>query len=390
MALFATENLVHYPVGAMALLGLARMWSNPRDCVSGPGRMLALMFACIWIPMLLASLDAVEPTRAAKTTLLYLHFMPAAYFVLWSCRDVEVLRLVAGGTAGLALFAGFDAFIQLIWHVDLFGYPYDDGTLKGVFHPKQRLGLFLAVFAPLYVDVVIRWCRTLPRVWFLLVPVLIVILMSLKRSAWIMLLVAMLGYVMMYFRHARVSPRRLRLLPVLAVLAIGAATIALSPTLQQRLEATSGVFSSDSSSIDAATSYRWTLWRTARSMFADNWLSGVGPRGYRHAYASYADADDFWIDRSGTGQTHPHLLFLEVAAETGIVGLAGLIGFYVLLLGELVHARPASGIPVWLLCAATAWFPLNAHLAFYGSYWSTLVWLLVPIGIAAAHPLADR
>ena len=125
-------------------------------------------------------------------------------------------------------------------------------------------------------------------------------------------------------------------------------------------------------------------------MFVDNWFVGVGPRGYRYAYANYAVEGDFWLDRNGVGQTHPHLLLLEVAAETGVLGLIGLMGFYAKLGRELV-ARCAQAIPIWLLCAAIAWFPLNAHLAFYGSYWSTLIWLLVPIGLAGdAVEATDR
>ena len=89
------------------------------------------------------------------------------------------------------------------------------------------------------------------------------------------------------------------------------------------------------------------------------------------------------MQRNGVGQTHPHMLFLEVAIETGILGIAGLIGVLFLLCHEMLKPQSRFELPVWLLCALVAWFPLNAHLAFYGSYWSTLAWLLIPAGLAA-------
>ena len=383
-ALFATENFVHYPVVLMSLLGLAQIVLRPRDCLTGQARSLLIVFGLIWIPMLIASFDAFDLEPAVESTALYFHFLPAAYFVLVACRDSDVLRLVTSGTAVLLIFAGFDAFAQLIWRVDLLGYPYDDGILKGVFYPKQRLGLFLAVFAPLYVDAVIRWCRYLPRSWFLLLPIVIVILMSLKRTAWIMLFAGMAGYLVLHLRINRQRMRDLPVLPVAIVVIVAVTTVLFNPTLKQRLQSSAGIFSTDAAVVEEATAYRLSLWRTGTSILADNWIAGIGPRGFRHAYAAYADEEDFWLRRNGVGQTHPHLLFLEVAIETGMLGIAGLIGVYLLLGRELLRAQSRHGLPVWLLCALVAWFPANAHLAFYGSYWSTLAWLLIPAGLAAA------
>ena len=381
-ALFATENYVHYPVALMSLLGLAQIAWRPRDCLTGQARTLLIVFGLIWIPMLIASFDAVNFQRSAETTARYLHFLPAAYFVFSACRHADVLRLVTAGTAVLVIFAGFDAFAQLIWHVNLFGYPYDGEILKGVFHPKQRLGLFLAVFAPLYVDAVIRWCRSLPRTWFLLLPIIIVILMSLKRTAWIMLFVGMAGYLLLHLRINRQRIRDLPILPIAIVLAVAVTTVLFNPTLKQRLQSSAGVFSTDAVEVEEATANRLSLWRTGTSMLADNWIAGIGPRSFRYAYAAYADEDDFWLQRNGVGQTHPHLFFLEVAIETGLLGIVGLIGVTFLLGREMLRAPSRIGLPVWLLCALVAWFPLNAHMAFYGSYWSTLAWLLIPLGLA--------
>jgi len=381
-ALFSTENYVHYPVALMSLLGLAQIAWRPRDCLTGQARTLLIVFGLIWIPMLIASFDAVNFQRSAETTARYLHFLPAAYFVFSACRHADVLRLVTAGTAVLVIFAGFDAFAQLIWHVNLFGYPYDGEILKGVFHPKQRLGLFLAVFAPLYVDAVIRWCRSLPRTWFLLLPIIIVILMSLKRTAWIMLFVGMAGYLLLHLRINRQRIRDLPILPIAIVLAVAVTTVLFNPTLKQRLQSSAGVFSTDAVEVEEATANRLSLWRTGTSMLADNWIAGIGPRSFRYAYAAYADEDDFWLQRNGVGQTHPHLFFLEVAIETGLLGIVGLIGVTFLLGREMLRAPSRIGLPVWLLCALVAWFPLNAHMAFYGSYWSTLAWLLIPLGLA--------
>ncbi|MGR8920313.1 MAG: O-antigen ligase family protein [Gammaproteobacteria bacterium] len=388
-ALLATENLVHYPVALMSLLGLVRLARAPRATLFGPGAPLTLVFLALWLPMLAALPDAVNAARAHKTVWLYLHFLPLGWYLMAVCGRPTVYRLVTQGVVALVLFVAIDALVQLIWGQDLFGYPYDGKVLKGVFHPKQRIGLILAVFAPLCLDVVRQWCRHFPGLWMTLIPLAIVVAMSLKRTAWVMLAVG--GIVYLWLRHHRDGDGRSRgfVARLVVVLAAVGALALLNPSLKRQLETTAGLFSADPALIDRATSYRVTLWRTGLDVFAANWLNGVGPRGYREAYADFAAEDDFWIRRGVQGQTHPHLLVLEVAVETGIIGLAGLLLAYGVLLRAFVRARDGPVAPLWLLCALVAWFPLNAHLAFYGSYWATLAWLTVGIGLAAAA-VAER
>ena len=383
-ALFATENLVHYPVALMSLLGMWQMVRAPRALFEPAARALLLLFALVWLPMLCALPDASDPARTTKTVLLYLHLLPATYFLMRACARPAVFSLVTQGVVVLVVFVGLDAFAQLIWRENLFGYPYDGRILKGVFHPKQRLGLFLAVFAPLCIVVVRHWSREFPRLWLLYVPLLIVLLMSLKRSAWVMLAAGLGGYcVLRRDPSATPRPRRgVRVLQFAVIVVVVAGTVVLNPALRVQFGTVAGLFSGDAAQFDRASSYRLTLWRTGAAMFQDHWVNGVGPRGYRHAYREYAAADDFWLARQGSGQTHPHLLVLEVAAETGTIGLLGLAAFYALLIGHLRRLRAHPGA-VWLLCAAVAWLPINAHLAFYGSYWSTLVWMLIGVGCGA-------
>ena len=388
VALFATEHLVHYPIAIMALAGVAQFIRNPKLIRDPAIGLVTILFACVWLPMLLAWVGATDPQHAGKTTLSYLHFLPAAWFVLRCGSEPRVLKIVTAGTVSLALFVCFDAVVQLASGRDLFGYPVDDGILKGVFYPKQRLGLFLAVLAPLYLDAVVRWSARFAWSWLILIPMLIVILMSLKRTAWIMLGVGLGAYAVLWLRHHGRMGTRTAVLPVMLGLIVTSALVIFNPDLQQRVQTTSGMLSLDQAALEEASSHRLSLWQTGMKMFVEHWFSGIGPRGFRHTYATYADADDFWLQSNRRGQTHPHLIALEIAVETGVVGIGAFLVLYAVLLRRLWRAPLFDLRALWLLCVVIAWFPLNAHLAFYGSYWSTLVWLALPLGLArdAAAP----
>lgn len=384
-ATFAAENLMHYPIALMSLLGVVGLIRESRWRRNPGVRFVSILFACIWLPMAVAQFDAANFDRSLKTTLLYLHFLPAACYIVVVCAREQVLRLVTTGVAVLLLVVVFDAFAQLIWRVDLFGYPYDGNILMGLFYPKQRMGLFLGVFAPMFFHVIGTWSRRYPAVWIVLLPTIIVILMSLKRSGWAMLLIGFVVYIALRQRRSMKIFTAANGAGALVLVAVLGLVLGFHPPLQQQVQRTVGIFSADVSQIDRATSYRVTLWRTGLQIIADNPVNGVGPRGFRKVYKDYAAADDFWLARGTQGQTHPHLLIMEVAVETGMIGVLGLLLFLWLLWRHLWR-QAGAGLPLWLLVAAVAWFPLNMHLAFYGSYWTSFVWMLIAIGVAESLP----
>jgi O-antigen ligase len=119
------------------------------------------------------------------------------------------------------------------------------------------------------------------------------------------------------------------------------------------------------------------LWRNAVNVLESHPFNGAGVRSYRYAYAQFAEAGDPFMNPDGTGQIYAHQLLLEVGSETGLIGLAGLLAFFVFFIGV---GRGVSGAPLawatWL--GMFAWlFPINTHTALYSAYWSLLIgWIL--------------
>ena len=387
----ATENLSHYPIAIMCLLGVYHIWLNPQDMLSrADARLLITVFGCIWIPMLLALPDAASPTRALKTTALYLHFLPAGLYIIHGLREFENRRIMLAGLTAIVGFWCVDGMVQLLTGSDLFGYPYDGLVLQGVFYPKQRFGIIFAVFTPLYLYVVHRLAARSALAWLLLAPFVIVVMFSLKRTAWIMFAVALAGFIACFIRVTRANVRSLAIAAGL-IAATLVATTAFVPKVHTQWVGTLKIFSADFAAADLATSHRLSLWKTGLSIARAHWLNGVGPRGFRTVYRDYAAADDFWIARGSKGQTHPHLMILEVLIETGVIGLIGFVACLWLLLRRLVEQRLSDPTAAgYLMVAIVAWFPLNAHLAFYGSYWSSIAWIMIALGCAASGDSEDR
>ena len=387
VAALATERLIHYPIGIMCVLGLVEFARSPaRFFGNSSQRFYSLLFGCIWLPMLLSLSDAVNVQHAMKTTWAYLHFLPLGWYIIavWTATDVRKIT-VAGIAVILAVWCA-DGVLQLLTGSNVLGFPRDGAVLTGMFYPNQRYGLVLAVFAPVAIYAVHRLALRNFGFWLLILPFIVVVTLSLKRSAWIMLAVSVVAYTT-FFLTQRTTAHRRRLAVWIACAGLLTTSLALFPNVQTQLTGSLEIFSADFDEADRASAYRLSLWRTGAAIATAHWFNGIGPRGYRHVYRNYAHPEDFWLRDGRKGQTHPHLMSLEVWVETGIVGFVA----YLAVLALLAHRawsmrRSAPGAVAFTLVAGVAWFPLNAHLAFYGSYWSTIAWLAIALACASGSP----
>ena len=383
----ATEHLFHYAVGILGLMGIVyglRVVAKHGGLVrlQGDTRQVVALFLCIFLPMLLSLADAVNPQHATKTVASYLHFLPAALYICVVCRRPANRDAILTALGWLLALLVIDALVQFFLGQNLLGFPRDSAVLTGMFDNNQRLGLVLALFLPLILYVLHQASRLSGWQWLLVIPYTVVILFSLKRSAWVMLLVGLVLSGILFLRYIHMSWRMKLIVPLIALAVIGS-TAYFVPVVGDRLQTTFGAFSADYETLDIASSRRLTLWQTGLNIAQANPLNGVGPRGYRYAYKEFAGPDDFWIKQNGKGQTHPHLMGLEVLVETGAIGFIGLVVFFGLLLRAMFAKRDSDPDgAMWLALAVVAWFPLNTHLAFYGSYWSTFAWLFIAIGSA--------
>jgi O-antigen ligase len=210
------------------------------------------------------------------------------------------------------------------------------------------------------------------------------------RSGWLSMAIVLVTYaVLMLQRENRELRRTMLTVPALAVLVLALSYLA-SPLFQQRLHLTRAVAQGTTEAIDQASSDRIPIFVTAWRMYRNHPVNGVGVRAFPQAYMRYADADDPHIVKSGgvSGATHAHNVVLEVMADTGTIGIAGLLAGLVLALRAWRGTPPAQRQDAFpfVLALALVLFPLNSHFAIYGTYTSSLIWFLVGLWAATLRP----
>ena len=391
LLLLSTDTLSLIPLAMMAALGIYRVGREPQSIYRDrTQRVLLLLFLCLWLPQLVSLVGAVNLERSARIALLYPLYLFCGIFILRELGRPGNLTRLSLALLLIVVFWCVDALVQYATGTNLLGYPYQDGMLSGMFYPKLRLGIILAVLVPIALETAKNVNRDNVNrdslyPWLLLIPFTVVVVLSGRRSAWLMLLIGLSAYLPLVFISLS-SRARYIIAGALCVAVVLVGTVFYkSPDINRRIVLLTGILGSEYQA-ERATSMRTPIWDTAGNMFRDNWLNGVGPRGFRYAYRDYAEDDNYFVRQGQDGQTHPHLVFLEIAVETGVIGLAGFILFYLVILRYWWRGRHSTINGAWTAALLAATFPLNAHLAFYGSYWSGFLWLLIACVLAAVLP----
>lgn len=380
-ALLPFGRLAEIPLSAFALClpFLARSAEN-RQRIRQVSIVVVPIFLCFWLPMVISSFDSYLPSKSWTSSIAALRFLAAVLSMAVLLRADSARWRVIRWTSYLLVFWAVDGFVQLIFGVDLFGIAMNPDRLNALFVQKyQFFGPTLAMLSPLLLEHARKHWPAWAWVGAFTVT-LGAVLIAGMRAGWLIMGLVLVVYLWLMFKRENRELRKASLsIPVFVITAIIGAYL-VSPLFQARIEQSLTVTQGSVEAIGKASNLRMPIFNTSLTMFNAHPVNGVGVRAFPKAYMEYAAEDDIHIQSSGgkSGATHAHNLVLEVMADTGSIGLLGLIIGFVLVYRfwhRLTPARRNEAFP-FALALALVLFPLNSHFALYGTYMSSLIWVL--------------
>ena len=245
-----------------------------------------------------------------RTAIQYLTHVVCALIAM---RTISVLTLTRGAIVGTAIVLLFSM---------LFGtYLYDaiDGSYSfvGAFSSKNQLGFYASLGLFFAASYLLIWRQK--GLWLMAsggVGLLSAYCLLASQSATSAITTAgVLALCVGYMPVAHLSPNYRKLL-VAGLVVIG--VVAIVGALQiGAIDAVLGIFGKDST-----LTGRTYLWQQGIEAIRENPILGTGYQGYW--VPGFADAERLWDDFFITARSgfHFHNTFIEVAVETGLVGLA--------------------------------------------------------------------
>lgn len=377
------------PIFVMAVLGGILIWKHGKSVVWQDGaKTFSLMFLCLWVPIVLSVPDSLWFEKSLSTALTWPRIYFAGIYLIWVLREDLARQRLLKLSAWLLMFWVFDALVQAVAGYDLLGYAYPE-RLNGLFGPDNwKLGLTLAVLSPVVWEYVSRhgakW--QLALAWL---GTAAVVLLASNRESWIVFAIATVMWVWVYARRLGFSPLKLLVPIVLIGTLAGMVAYEANPKFAERVNQSAVALQFNYAGLETASSERMHLWGNALKVMESHPINGAGARAFRYAYPQFAKPGDIFIGPDGAGAIYAHQLLLEVGSETGLIGLAGLLVFFVIFIragrGLSQHSLAWAA---WL--GAFVWFfPINTHTALYSAYWSLLIGWLVAVS-QTAHREVQR
>ncbi len=370
------------PLLVGALVAIPLLWRRWRSSALS---LVLVLFAAYALPAALSAIDAVDPRKAWTTAVGSLRFgLFACAMVLLLAGHAQQQKTLAQAIAALVALWTLDAVVQAFTGWSL-GGPLQADRVSGIFGAEDlKLGPVLAVLSPfVLLGARDRWGRAAMLLAWVLLG--IAVLMAGARAGWVIFGVVSL---LLLWREVARPTAFVAWLAAGLVLALLLASLSyrFSPVFAERIDRTAAAFGGDRASLDHALAGRLPIWDTAWAMSRAHPVNGVGVRGFRHAYADHAAADDPWLaPHNGGAALHPHQLLLELSAETGVPGLLAWLAAAWFAWRAWCRADPparslalAPGIALFAMI-----FPINTHFAFYSSVWGLLFWWLLAMYAAA-------
>jgi O-antigen ligase len=374
----------------LCLLGCLFLFArHPRALAEHAGaRLLLMLFAAYFGAALVSAVDAVEPGRSWSTVAGILRYVPLGLYACFAIRRWQRLHALYLASAVVVALWALDAWVQIFTGWSLGGHAAAE-RISGIFGADNlKLGPVLASLSPF-----VLWAARgrFKRSGLVLAALLLLgpVLLAGSRAAWLTYALVLLIFA---WREARTP---LRFAAWCAGGALGLALAAglawqFSPRFDVRMQRSMQVFNETSQGVNAALSGRMDIWSVALRMYRAHPVNGVGVRGFRYAYPRYAPTHDHFVVSGeacgkGEGACHAHQLLLEVASETGTLGLLAWLAAAMMAIRawrRVDAAARARAFPATVALAVTL-FPLNTHLAFYSAWWGLFFWWLLALWCAA-------
>lgn len=390
-------RLAELPGFIMLVFAIALMLKKEIIPWQQPYRYFTLAFGFIWIPMLLALPDAFAFEKSLKTTLLYLRFYLAGLFIVWVLRDHLRQELFIKLTALLISFWAFDALLQYLTGYNILGFEPLNNRLTGIFsRAGYGLGPYLAILGIMVMFYLANpYYKVSPKQFLLMLSLsallFVVVILTGVRSSWFMLTIGFSVYFLTLFYFSNKKTKTIIISLFFSGLILLWSMYQFNASVHSRINQTLLLFEADEALIDKALSHRLDIWKVSLDVIEDHYVNGIGARGYRYIFSSYAGSENFYIQKDKI-PAHPHGILPEIMTETGVIGIVG----YMLLLYFLYYAwrqagdRKKRAYPLAVVVLIIT-FPLNVHWAVYSSAWGQVFIYLIALYIAyVALPVSNH
>ena len=216
----------------------------------------------------------------------------------------------------------FDGFYQYIFKYNIFNVQVDpSGRVSSLFGSELVLGSYLARLYPIFLGLTFYLFKTKKKiilfVTFLFILTEILIFLSGERSAFFLNTLAAIFVTLMVrdFKFIRFISLTLSIILIFLI------TIYDDTAKKRMWDSTINQIGINSKKINLFSIVHESHYLSAYKMFLDKKFLGIGVRNFRN----FCSQPEYFGEHERTCSTHPHNTYIQILAETGLIGFAFII-----------------------------------------------------------------
>ena len=330
-----------------------------------------------------------EPSESLKYVLTFIRWpLFAMALAYWIFDNSDIRRHFIISLSLIIAFVVADTLWQYLFGVDWFGIErFTETRLTGPFRsPIPGTMLLRLWFIVLFIACLVPWFKytTVRQITSLMTIMSVGFVFTYLTGERMALILYCAGaavvFITMLFIY-RDYQRRLLSMVVIFVLSLGM-IILISPDMLER-----SIMSISTKLSSFAESDYGLVFKAAWQVWQDNWWFGSG----LHTYQSVCEQQQL-LASTGMVCSHPHNLYLQLGAETGVVGLVLFLIMLCLLYKQVLLPciKAKNGLQTALCFAllTVSFWPLSGGISVLSNWVAALVWLGVGWALAISRASA--
>ena len=228
-----------------------------------------------------------------------------------------------------------DGFIQYSVGVNILGYHYTGDRLSSFFGDELKLGSYLSRMVPIFLAfITFNFVNNKKVIFFGLIIFIfsdLLIVFSGERTSLFYLIFSSLVIILLIKKWKFYRILALVISSILILFVFTTNSKVSNRIITQTINQTN-INASEINEINLFSIQHQVLYISAFRMFKDNFINGIGPKNFRiecHKKQYQVLTD---LDGSINGcQTHPHNIYIQLLAETGIFGFIFIFCLFILI-----------------------------------------------------------
>lgn len=286
-------------------------------------------FILFYFYILLRSIFSENVSNSLESSLFYFRFIIFIYAVHYCFSFIENSKSIfnLGLIVAFSILI-FDSYFQYINGYNTLGFKYTPPRLSSYFGDELILGGYLSRFFPLLLGFLfLKFSNAKNLVIYvslLLIIVFYLVILSGERSSLLTMLIISIAFIIL----CPVSLNK-KLILIFLFICFVFLTIFLNESVFNRIINYTLVQVYIDGKLQMSPQHM-PIFESAIKMFIDNPIFGVGPKNFRILCLK-----ELYFVENGCA-THPHNYYIQLLAETGIIGFSFIAFLYLILISKII------------------------------------------------------